>query len=231
MNTIGLIGGMSWESSAEYYRIMNEEVKRRLGGLHSVQLLMYSVDFESIRQHMLADDWEGAGQRLADAARTLERGGADCIVIGTNTMHRVAGAVGEAVSVPVLHIADATATAIKATGAVKVGLLGTIVTMEHEFYRGRLAEHSIETIVPNKSDREVVDRVIFDELCKGNYFDTSRREYLRIIEELSQQGAEVIILGCTEIGLLIRPEDTAAPLLDTCYIHAVAAVDLALGED
>lgn len=231
MKTIGLIGGMSWESSAEYYRVMNEEVKRRMGGLHSARILMLSVDFETIRRHMLVDDWEGAGARLAEVARTLEQGGADLIVIGTNTLHMVAPQVAAAVSVPVLHIADATAEAVKAARATRVGLLGTIFTMEREFYRGRLAEHGLETIVPDRADRELVDRVIFDELCKGEFNDASRREYLRIIDSLARQGAQVVILGCTEIGLLVRPGDTEIPVLDTCRVHAVTAIDAALGAD
>lgn len=228
MKTIGLLGGMSWESTVEYYRVMNEEVKRRVGGLHSAQILMYSVDFDSIRQHMLVDDWIGAGNRLVEAARTLERGGADMIVIGTNTMHMVAPQVADAVDVPLLHIADATAGAVKELDATKVGLLGTIFTMERDFYRGRLSENGIESIVPPKADRELVDRVIFDELCKGILSPDSRREYLRIIDDLAGQGAQAVILGCTEIGLLVRPEDTEVVLLDTCHIHAAMAVDAAL---
>ncbi len=228
MKTIGLIGGMSWESSVEYYRIMNEEVKKRLGGLHSARILMYSVDFEHIRAHMLVDDWDGAGNKLAEAARILEQGGADVIVIGTNTMHMVAPQVERAVSIPVLHIADATAEAVREEGASKVGLLGTIFTMEKDFYRGRLAEHGIEPIVPPRADRELVDRIIFDELCKGIFSDASRREYLRIIDALAGNGAEIVILGCTEIGLLVRSEDTSVPMLDTCHIHAIRAVDAVL---
>ncbi len=228
MKTIGLLGGMSWESTVEYYRVMNEAVKERLGGLHSAKILMFSVDFDSIRQHMLVDDWAGAGEKLAEAARTLEQGGADMIVIGTNTMHMVAPQVSEAVNLPLLHIADATAEAVKAQGAKKVGLLGTIFTMERDFYRGRLAESGIESVIPPRADRELVDRVIFDELCKGELKADSRREYLRILEELAEQGAEAVILGCTEIGLLVKPEDTKVPLLDTCHIHAIKAVEAAL---
>lgn len=230
MKIIGLLGGMSWESTVEYYRVMNEAVKQRLGGLHSAKVLMYSVDFDSIRQHMLVDDWDGAGKKLAEAAQTLEQGGADMIIIGTNTMHIVAPQVAEAVSLPLFHIADATAEAVKSQGATKVGLLGTIFTMERDFYRGRLAESGVESVIPPRADRELVDRVIFDELCKGELREDSRREYLRIIEELAEQGAEAVILGCTEIGLLVKPEDTDVPLLDTCHIHAVKAVDAALAE-
>lgn len=230
MKTIGLLGGMSWESSVEYYRIMNEEVKLRLGGLHSAKILMYSVDFDSIRQHMLVDDWQGAGEKLADAARTLEQGGADLIVIGTNTMHMVAPQVAEAVNVPLIHIADATAAEVKSQGASKVGLLGTIFTMERDFYRGRLLENGIESVIPSKADRELVDRVIFDELCRGVLSDESREEYLRIIDDLAAQGAEAVILGCTEIGLLVKPGDTDIALLDTCHIHAAKVVEEALIE-
>lgn len=225
MKIIGLLGGMSWESSAEYYRVMNEEVKRRLGGLHSARILMLSVDFATIRNHMLADQWDEAGAILAESARTLEKSGADMIVIGTNTMHLVAPQVEAAVSVPVLHIADATADAARELGITKVGLLGTGFTMEKDFYKGRLAEHGFEVIVPETEDRAMVDRVIFDELCKGIFSDASRIEYLRVIADLAKRGAQAVILGCTEIGLLVRPDDTLVPLLDTCRIHAVKAVD------
>lgn len=229
MKTIGLIGGMSWESSAEYYRVMNETVKERLGGLHSARILMSSVDFEGFRQHMLKGDFETIGRELAVEARRLEQAGADLMVIGTNTMHMVAPQVAEAVSVPLLHIADATADAVKELGLTKVGLLGTIFTMERDFYRGRLAEHGIEAIIPPRDDRELVDRVIFDELCKGAFLDDSRAEYVRIIDDLAAQGAGAVILGCTEIGLLVRPGDTEVPVLDTCRIHAACAVGRALG--
>lgn len=230
MQTIGIIGGMSWESSLEYYRVMNEMVKERLGGLHSARILLSSVDFDDIRQRMLADDWHGAGVRLADEARRLEAAGAACIIIGTNTMHMVAPQVEAAVDVPVLHIADATAEVIKARGMSRVGLLGTVFTMEHPFYRDRLAGFGIETIIPAARDRQIVDRVIFDELCKGRYDDGSRREYLRIIDDLTGQGAEAVIFGCTEIGLLVPTQSTDVPVLDTCRIHAAAAVEFALSD-
>lgn len=229
MKTIGLIGGMSWESSAEYYRVMNETVKERLGGLHSARILMSSVDFEGFRQHMLKGDFDAIGRELAAEARRLEQAGADLMVIGTNTMHMVAPQVAEAVSVPLLHIADATADAVKELGLTRVGLLGTIFTMERDFYRGRLAEHGIEAVIPPKADRELVDRIIFDELCKGAFLDKSRAEYVRIIDDLAAQGAGAVILGCTEIGLLVRPGDTEVVVLDTCRIHAAGAVDRALG--
>ena len=228
MKTIGLIGGMSWESTVEYYRVMNEEVKARLGGLHSAKILMYSVDFETVRARMLADDWDGAGELLAGAARTLERGGADLIVIGTNTMHRVAPQVAAAVDLPLLHIADATADAVLARGITRVGLLGTIFTMEQDFYTGKLRGRGIEVDVPAKADRELVDRVIFDELCKGEFRDDSRREFVRIINGMAERGVRAVILGCTEIGLLVKPDDTPIPLFDTCHIHAAGAVDIAL---
>jgi aspartate racemase len=228
MKTIGLIGGMSWESSLEYYRIMNQEVKARLGGLHSARILMYSVDFQTIRDRMLADDWDGAGELLADAARSLERGGAEMIVIGTNTMHKVAPQVAAAVDLPLLHIADATADAVLAKGISRVGLLGTGFTMEQDFYTGRLRELGIEVEVPAKADRELVDRVIFDELCKGEVRDESREEFIRIIKGMAERGVRAVILGCTEIGLLVKPDDVPIPLFDTCHIHAAGAVDKAL---
>ena len=230
MKTIGLLGGMSWESSVEYYRIMNETVMARFGGLHSARVLMSSVDFVTIRQHMLDDDWPGAGEKLAAEARRLEQAGADCILIGTNTMHMVAPQVETAVDVPVLHIADATARVINEQGAKKVGLLGTIFTMERPFYRDRLAEHGITTVIPDVDDRKIVDRIIFDELCKGQFLDASRNDYLRIIDDLVKQGAEAVIFGCTEIGLLVSPDQADIAVLDTCHIHAAAAVDFALGD-
>lgn len=228
MKVIGLLGGMSWESSVEYYRIMNEEVKRRLGGLHSAKIIMLSVDFAVIRELMLADQWEAAGVILAESALTLEKAGADMIIIGTNTMHMVAPQIEATVNVPVLHIADATADVASDMGVSKVGLLGTGFTMERDFYKNRLKNRGLEVIVPEAHDRVMVDRVIFDELCKGVFSDASRAEYVRVIDGLISRGAEVVILGCTEIGLLVRPEDVPVPLLDTCHIHAVKAVDQVL---
>lgn len=230
MRTIGLIGGMSWESSAEYYRIMNQTVKQRLGGLHSASILMRSVDFAPIRTHMLDGDWDGIGERLAAEARSLERGGADCVVIGTNTMHKVAPQVAAAVEVPLIHIADATADAVLAIPAARVGLLGTAFTMEHDFYTGRLAEHGVETLTPAGPDRRLVDAVIFDELCQGRFEARSRQEYLRVINDLVDQGAEAVVLGCTEIGLLLGDAQVGVPLLDTCRIHAEQAVEFALAD-
>jgi aspartate racemase len=228
MKTIGLIGGMSWESSLEYYRFMNEAVKARLGGLHSARILMNSVDFAPLRELMISGDWTGVGDRLADAARVLEDAGAALMVIGTNTMHKVAPSVEAAVSVPLVHIADATAEAARAKGFSKVGLLGTALTMEDDFYVGRLAEHGLEVVVPEAEDRKLVDRVIFEEMCRGLFLEGSRAEFVRIIDGLAARGAEAVILGCTEIGLLVRPGDTAVPTLDTCRIHAEKVVDIAL---
>jgi aspartate racemase len=229
MKTIGLIGGMSWESSLEYYRVMNQAVKARLGGLHSARILMNSVDFAPLRELMCAGNWAGVGDALADAARTLEDAGAELMVIGTNTMHKVADRVAEAVSAPLVHIADATAAEAKRRGFARVALLGTVFTMEDDFYVGRLEGHGFDVLVPEAGDRKLVDRVIFDELCKGAFLDGSRAEYLRIIDDLAARGAEAVILGCTEIGLLVRPGDSDVPTLDTCRIHAERVVELALG--
>ena len=229
MKTIGLIGGMSWESSLEYYRVMNEAVKARLGGLHSARILMNSVDFAPLRELMLAGEWDRVGETLGRAARTLELAGAELMVIGTNTMHKVASQVEAAVNAPLVHIADATAEVARARGFSRVALLGTIFTMEDDFYTGRLRRHGFEVLVPEAEDRRLVDRVIFDELCRGAFLDGSRSEYVRIIEDLAGRGAEAVILGCTEIGLLVGPDDTDVPTLDTCRIHAEKVVDMALG--
>ncbi|MDD3312456.1 aspartate/glutamate racemase family protein [Pseudodesulfovibrio sp.] len=228
MKTIGIIGGMSWESTLEYYRIMNETVKERLGGLHSAKLLMYSVDFAEIRGDMLAGDWDGAGERLAKAARALEKGGADLLLIATNTLHKVAPRVEAAVSIPLLHIAEASADAVLDAGLTRIGLLGTAFTMEQDFYTARLAARGIDALVPPEADRRLIDRVIFDEMCKGVFTDEARAEFLRVIGGLTALGAQGIVLGCTEIGILVRPGDTDVPLFDTCLIHATRAVDLAL---
>lgn len=228
MKTIGLLGGMSWESSLEYYRAMNETVKERLGGLHSAKILMNSLEFQELRDLMRAGDWETIGDRLGAAAGVLERAGADLMVIGTNTMHKVADRVAEGVSVPLIHIADATAEEASRRGFSKVALLGTVFTMEDDFYVGRLESLGFEVLVPGAADREAVDRVIFEELCRGAFLDGSRAEFVRVIEDLAAKGAEAVILGCTEIGLLVRPGDTDVPTLDTCLIHARKAVDAAL---
>ncbi|TVR05516.1 MAG: aspartate/glutamate racemase family protein [Spirochaetaceae bacterium] len=230
MRTIGLIGGMSWESTLEYYRLINQGVAKRLGGLHSARCLLYSVDFAEIEQLQTAGDWDTAATILADAAARLERGGADFIVLCTNTMHIVADAITAAVSVPLLHIADATADAIRAAGIRTVGLLGTRFTMEQEFYLGRLRDtHRLTVVVPEASDRELVHSVIYTELCRGEIRPQSRTDYVAVIDRMSAAGAEGIILGCTEIGLLIRPADSRLPLFDTTRIHADAAVAGALG--
>jgi aspartate racemase len=229
MKTIGLIGGMSWESSIEYYRMINEEVKQRLGGVHSAQSLMYSVDFAEIETLQHSGQWQQAGIMLADAALRLERGGADLLVLCTNTMHLVADAITSAVSIPFLHIADPTAAAIRAKGMRTIGLLGTRFTMEQPFYRDRLIEqHGLNVLIPDEPDRAEIHRIIYEELILGQIRSDSRERYLAVIERLSAAGAEGIILGCTEIGLLIQPEHTPVPLFDTTRLHAIAAVDWAL---
>jgi len=229
VKTIGLLGGMSWESTVEYYRRINEHVKRRLGGLHSARIVLYSVDFEEVEQLQHADQWEAAARLMIAAARRVERGGGDFLVICTNTMHKVADPVAAAVSIPLLHIADATAEKIKEAGISGVGLLGTRFTMEQEFYRGRLEDrHGLEVLVPDEQDRQLVHAAIYDELCVGVIREESRREYVRIIDDLIAQGAEGVILGCTEISLLVQPQHASCPLFDTTEIHAAKAVDWAL---
>jgi len=231
VKTIGLIGGMSWESSIEYYRIINETVKAKLGGLHSAQSLMYSVDFSEIEALQQQGKWTEAAQVLIKAALRLERGGADFLVLCTNTMHKVAEAIQAQIHIPFLHIADATAKQIKKDGLHKVGLLGTRFTMEEDFYTSRLIEeHGLDVIVPDVSGRVVVHQVIYDELVRGKIQAGSKKRYLEIIEQLVQAGAEGVILGCTEIGLLVRPGDCRVPLFDTTRIHALAAADYALAE-
>ena len=229
MRTIGLLGGMSWESTQTYYRLINEAVRDRLGGLHSAQCVLYSVDFEPIEQLQSAGAWEAAGAILADAARRVESAGADFLVLCTNTMHKVAPLIEAAIEIPLLHLADATGAAVKSAGFQTVGLLGTRFTMGEDFYRGRLAErHGLEVLIPSEPERELIDRVIFDELCLGQCLDGSRRQYLEIIDRLTRHGAEAVILGCTEISLLVKPTDTSVPLLDTTAIHAKKAVEWAL---
>ena len=231
MKTIGLLGGMSWESSIEYYRIINQTVSQRLGGLHSAQSLMYSVDFAEIEALQHAGQWQAATRMMIEAARRLERGGADFVVICTNTMHKMADEVQAALAIPLLHIADATAAAIQAQGLGTIGLLGTRFTMEEAFYKGRLVEkHGLEVLIPEEAEREVIHQVIYDELVLGKVDPASRASYLSIIAALHERGAQGIILGCTEIGLLIRPEDVALPVFDTTLIHAHAAVEYALKE-
>ncbi|MFX1555203.1 MAG: aspartate/glutamate racemase family protein, partial [Promethearchaeota archaeon] len=229
--TIGLIGGMSWESSIEYYRIINESVREKLGGLHSAKSLMYSVDFAEIEALQHQGRWEEATHLMIEAARHVEDGGADFVVICTNTMHRMADEVQEHIGIPLLHIADATAENIKMRGLGRVGLLGTKFTMEEEFYRGRLInKHGLEVLIPGPEDRAVVHRVIYDELVVGKIRPASKARYIHIMEGMVAEGAEGIILGCTEIGLLVGPEDVRVPVFDTTRIHAVGAVEYALRE-
>ncbi|MYM94462.1 aspartate/glutamate racemase family protein [Duganella vulcania] len=229
MKTIGLIGGMSWESTVPYYRQVNETVKAHLGGLHSAKVVLYSVDFHEIERLQHAGDWDAAGTMLADAARALRAAGADFLVLCTNTMHKVAPAIEAAVDIPLFHIADPTAAAIKQAGHTKVGLLGTRFTMEQAFYKDRLRErHGLDVIVPGQHDRDIVHRIIYEELCLGRIVDASRAEYRRIIAGLVEQGAQAIILGCTEISLLVAPQDADVPLFDTTAIHARQAAEWAL---
>lgn len=230
MQTIGLIGGMSWESSAEYYRILNEEAKRQLGGLHSAKCILYSLDFEEIEALQAQGDWQEAGELLGAAAASLERAGADFIIICTNTMHQAAGAVEQAVGIPLLHIGDATAVKVKSAGIRKIGLLGTRYTMEMDFYKSRLEAHGLEVVIPEEGERQEINRVIFEELCLGEIREASKTFYLKVISNLEKSGAEGVILGCTEIGLLVKAEDTDALLFDTTAIHALAAMEKALGK-
>ncbi|MDB5369980.1 MAG: putative aspartate racemase [Roseomonas sp.] len=226
---IGLIGGMSWESSAEYYRIINERVRDRLGGLHSARCLMWSFDFAEVEALQHAGHWDDATALMIEAARRLELGGADVVLICTNTMHRMADAVQAAIGLPLLHIADPTAGRIRDAGMRRVGLLGTAFTMEQDFYKGRLERrHGLDVLVPGEEDRALVHRVIYDELVQGRAEPASRQAYREVIARLVERGAEAIILGCTEIMLLVGPEDSSVPLFDTTTIHAEAAVDLAL---
>lgn len=228
MKTIGLIGGMSWESTIPYYRQLNEIIKQRLGGLHSAKLILYSVDFYEIEQLQRAGDWDAAGQLLAGAARSLEGAGADFLVICANTMHKVAPAIENAVSIPLLHVADVTASAIRQAGFIRVGLLGTRFTMEQPFYRERLAQHGLDVCVPGAEDQDVIHQIIFSELCLGIVQEESRLAYQRIMGALVAQGAQAIILGCTEISLLVSQADASVPLFDTTAIHARAAAEKAL---
>lgn len=231
MKTIGLIGGMSWESTVTYYQIINTVVKERLGGLHSARCILYSVEFDEIERCQSSGDWERAGAILAGAAAGLERAGADFIVICTNTMHKVAGQVRSAVSVPLLHIAQVTAEELRRQGVERVALLGTRYTMEQDFYKSVLADSGIEVLIPGEGARALVNAVIFDELCRGVISQDSRRAFLDIIAELAGRGAQGVVLGCTEIGLLVRQEDTPVPLFDTTRLHAArAALDALEGE-
>ena len=231
MKTIGLIGGMSWESSIEYYRIVNETAKAKLGGLHSAKSIMYSVDFAEIETLQHHGRWQEAAQVLIGAAKSLESGGADFIVLCTNTMHKVADDIQTHTRIPILHIADATAQQIKDSGIGKIGLLGTRFTMEEDFYKSRLTQkYGLDVIIPNDQEREIVHRVIYDELVIGEIRQNSKERYIDIIKRLVEGGAEGVILGCTEIGLLVHDGDCRVPLFDTTKIHAVAAVEYALAE-
>jgi aspartate racemase len=229
MKTIGLLGGMSWESTIGYYRAINEGVKNALGGLHSAKIVLYSVDFASIEKLQHKGDWEETARILSKAAQSIESAGADFLLICTNTMHKVASQIEESISIPLLHIADATAEVLSDEGIKTVGLLGTAFTMEQEFYKGRLSEKNrLDVIIPNTDDRRLVHNIIYEELCLGKFESGSKTEYLRIIESLSHQGAEAVILGCTEIGMLLNQGDTKVRLLDTTAIHAEKAVEYAL---
>jgi len=230
MRTLGLLGGMSWESTLTYYRYVNERVRDRLGGLHSAKLVLYSVDFAEIERLQHIGDWDSAGRVLADAAQALERAGAEALVLCTNTMHRVLDVVEPAIRMPVIHIADATARRVIAKGISKIGLLATRFTMEQDFYRGRLERNGLDVLVPNADERAEIHRIIYDELCLGAIHDDSREAYRAIMANLVARGAQGMILGCTEIGLLVGANDTTVPVFDTTRIHAEAAVDWALGE-
>lgn len=229
MRTIGLIGGMSWESTVPYYRVVNETVRERLGGLHSARVILYSVDFDEVERMQRHGDWDAAGALLARAARSLATAGADFLVLCTNTMHLVAPAIEAAAGIPLLHIADPTADAVKAAGCTTVGLLGTRFTMEQAFYKDRLRErHGLRVLVPAEAERAEVHRVIYDELCLGRIDAGSRESYRRVMAGLVAQGAQAIILGCTEISLLVSQADASVPLFDTTALHARGAAELAL---
>lgn len=230
MKTIGMIGGMSWESTVSYYKALNEGVKERLGGFHSAKICLYSVDFSEIEHHQHLGQWDKTAEILCNAARSVEAGGADFLILCTNTMHKVAAQIEDSVRIPLLHIADATAEEILANGVKTVGLLGTQFTMEQEFYRGRLQDkYGIEVLTPNEVDRSLVHNVIYSELCLGHISEQSRLDYLRIIAGLNVSGAQAVILGCTEIALLVEQQHTEVPLYDTAAIHARKALEFGLG--
>ncbi len=229
MKTIGLLGGMSWESTSSYYTAINTGVKQKLGGLHSARICLYSVDFDEIEKLQHQGNWTATADILIKAAKSVEAGGADCLLICTNTMHKVAPDIEAALSIPLLHIADATAEKLLSDGITRVGLLGTRFTMEQDFYKGRLQDKfGIEVIVPDAEQRQTVHDIIYSELCQGKILKKSRQQYLEIINQLHQQGAEAVILGCTEIALLVQQQHTTAPLYDTTEIHATRAVDYAI---
>ncbi len=231
MKVIGLIGGMSWESSAQYYQIINQTTRDRIHPLENAKSLMFTVNFHEIERLQHAGAWDEAGAILANAAKRLELGGADCVVLCTNTMHKLSHFITDAVQIPLLHIADATAKAVVARGIKRIGLLGTGFTMEHEFYKGRLEQFfDLEVLTPQKPDRDIVHRIIYDELCAGLVKQDSKLEYIRIMQHLVEAGAEGIILGCTEIMLLVGQADSSVPVFDTTTLHAIAAVDFALAD-
>ena len=223
LKTIGLIGGMSWESTVTYYKIINEVIKEKLGGLHSAKCVLYSVDFQEIEECQANGNWEKSGEILGEAAYNLEKAGADFIVICTNTMHKVVNQIKEKISIPILHIAEMTAEKILEKGLENIALLGTKYTMEQDFYKSKLIEKGINVIIPDKNDVEIINKVIYDELCLGTINSDSKKKFLEIVDKLRNKGAEGIILGCTEIGLLIKNEDTDVPLFDTAIIHAEQA--------
>jgi aspartate racemase len=228
LKTLGLIGGMSWESTVPYYRLINETVKARLGGLHSAKIILYSVDFAEVEHLQASGQWQAAGALLADVAQKLEGAGADALVLCTNTMHKVADAITSSVGIPLLHIADPTAQAIRQAGYTTVGLLGTCFTMEQDFYRQRLEQQGLTVLTPLEADRDRVHQVIYQELCLGQVRAASREDYLRVIADLGARGAQAIILGCTEIGLLVQAKDCTLPLFDTTTLHARSAADWAM---
>lgn len=230
MKTIGLLGGMSWESTVTYYQIINETVKRELGGLHSAKILLYSVDFAEIEECQAKGDWERSGEILAKAAENLEKAGADFIVICTNTMHKVAPQIQENIHIPILHIAEVTAEELKSREIERTALLGTKYTMTQDFYKAKLEEAGIQVLVPDEADRETVNNIIYGELCLGVIREESRKAYRKIIGKLAEKGAQAVILGCTEIGLLVKQEDTALPVFDTTLIHGERAARLAMEE-
>ncbi|MEE4251418.1 MAG: aspartate/glutamate racemase family protein [Alcanivoracaceae bacterium] len=229
MKTIGMLGGMSWESTATYYQLINTGIKQHLGGLHSAKIAMISVDFDAIEKLQSKGDWDGSARLLSQAAQSVEAAGADFLVICTNTMHKVAPQIEAALSIPILHIADATGAALTQAGCTRVGLLGTAFTMEQTFYKDRIKDkYGIEVITPNPTDRSIIHRVIYEELCLGHVTSGSRQQYLEIIDQLAHNGAQGVILGCTEISLLVQQQHTSIALFDTAAIHAAAAVSLAL---
>ncbi len=228
MKTIGLIGGMSWESTISYYKMLNETIRDTLGGYHSAKIILYSVDFDEIEHNQTAQEWDCMGETLANIALTLQNAGAEAILLCTNTMHKVSSQIEAKITIPFIHIADATAEAVQRAGIFKVALLGTKYTMSQDFYKDHLSAHRLQVIVPDLTDQELINRVIFEELIQGIILESSRKQYLSIINKLSDQGAQGVILGCTEIGILIRPQDTTIRLFDTVEIHAKKAAKFML---